>query len=349
MRAELVELVTGFGLEGQRSQVLGAYDLICRESMDLPMGRRPADFSRINADGTPFQYSLSLGAERPSLHYVSEVGVPGSSVADRLRLSLERIKELASLFHADAELAGVWGLIEGFAPADNPAFLADPSGAIWIGVAFCPEAPPKMTIYINAKWGEEKGAWDRLDSFASDFPEARSWTDTRGLLAAKMGPLGMAITLGADSPPSGRNYLSAYGNPLSYYRELAFFATDERFSKTFEEFIGTILGEDRFYPLRSVVCSYGLGTGSQADFKFELCGHCSLTSDAEAEAKCLEWLVSTEADSSLYSLLLRTLATGPLSGTSVNLHTYMGLGLRKREVSSTIYLKPRWSGDSTSP
>jgi len=344
VRAQLVDLSRGFGLEGQRAQVLEAYDLICRESMDFPMGMRPPDFSRINADGTPFQYSLSLGAGKPSFHFLSEAGIPGSSIADRIMLSLERIEALTSMFHADEELASVRGLIDRIAPADDPALLADPAGALWIGVAFGPEATPKLTVYVNAKWGEETAAWNRLDSFVSSFPEARSWTETRRLLAAKMRPLGMAVTLGEGSPPNGRAYLSAHGNPLSYYRELALSATDERFCEVFDNFVRTLLGENRFYPLRSVVCSYGVGTDSHADFKFELCGHCSLASDELAEAKCLEWISSISVDSSLYSLLLRTLANGPLSRKSVDLHSYMGLGLRRGEVSSTIYLKPRWSG-----
>lgn len=348
VRTQLEDLVFRFRLTGRKAQVLKAYDLICRESMDLPIGRRPPNFSRINVDGMPFQYSISLGSRRPSLHFLSEVGVPGSSVARRMKLSLERIEKLASLFGADENLDFVRLLINRVIPSDDQALLADPSGALWIGVDVGPEAPPKLTVYINAKWGEEMESWNRLDSFVSHFPEAYPWRKSRGLLAVKMRPLGMAITLAKDTPLIGRVYLSAYGNPLSYYRNLSLSATNERFCDMLDKFTGILLGDDVLYPLRSVVCSYGLGTGPQADFKFELCGHCSLTSDVQAEAKCLEWITSINTDSSPYSILLQTLANGSLNRKSVDLHSYLGIGMKKGEIFSTIYLKPNWSGAVTS-
>jgi hypothetical protein len=343
---QLASLVKKFGLEGQRTQVMRAYEIICRESMALPMGMRPPEFSRINVDGTPFQFSLTLGSGRPSLQFLSEAGVPGSSVADRMKLSRERFGELADLFQVGGDLAGIGDLLDRAAPADDPDLLADPSGAFWIGAAFSPVVPPKLTVYVNARWGGERGMWDRLDEFVSRFGETRSWRGTKELLLARMKPLGMAISLGGASPPSARVYVSAYGNPLPYYRDLVRSATDGPFSDLFERFVTTFLREDRLYPLRSVVCSYGVGTGAETDFKFELCGHCSILSDAQAEERCLEWLRWVKVDPTPYAFLLETLAGGPLNDNLVDIHSYMGLGLRNREIYSTAYLKPSWSRSS---
>jgi hypothetical protein len=346
VRAQLSSLVGSFGLEGQRAQVMRAYEIICRESLLIPMGMRPPEFSRINADGTPFQYSLTLGSGRPSLQFLSEAGVPGSSVADRMKEGRERIGELAALLGVGGDFSRIEGLLDRAAPPGDNDLSADPSGAFWIGASWSPAAPPKMTVYVNDRWGGKRGVWDRLEEFISFFGETRSWKDTREALSSGMKPLGMAATLGGGSPPRGRAYLSAYGNPLPYYRDLVRSATDASFCDLFEQFVATLLGEDRLYPLRSVVCSYGLGKGSGADFKFELCGHCSLLSDAQAEERLLDWLRLVRADPAPYAVLLKVLTGGTLSGSLVDVHSYMGIGSRDGGAYSTIYLKPSWSRSS---
>lgn len=340
----LATLIPGFSLDGQRARIMRAYEIICRESLALPLGRRPPDFSRINVDGTPFQFSLSLGPREPPLQFLSEAGVPGSSIADRMKLSKERIRALAFMLQVEEEMSKVFELIDSVAPANDPELLSDAAGALWIGIGFSTMARPKLTIYINGKWGNESKMWARLDLFVSHFDGKEPWDKTRELLSTGMKPLGMAITLSEGSVFSGRAYVSAYGNPLAYYEHLVRSATDEKFYRLFMRFVEAFLGEDRRYPLRSVVCSYGIGKGAETDFKFELCGHCFLASDVQAKEKCLNWSRFMNLDPTMYLQLLEVIANGHLSDTNVDLHSYMGLGLKREDVYSTIYLKPSWTG-----
>src|SRR5689334_21544803 len=77
---QLLDLVPRFNLCAQMGQIRRAYEMLCRESLIMPVDQRPPSFSTINEDGTPFQYALTLSPERPSpLQFLSEVGIPGSS------------------------------------------------------------------------------------------------------------------------------------------------------------------------------------------------------------------------------------------------------------------------------
>src|SRR4029077_14959094 len=58
---QLTKLVKSFSLEKSQAKIAQTYQMICRESLAIPCGQ-PSNFSRINEDGTPFQYSLTLAA-----------------------------------------------------------------------------------------------------------------------------------------------------------------------------------------------------------------------------------------------------------------------------------------------
>jgi hypothetical protein len=75
------------------------------------------------------------------------------------------------------------------------------------------------------------------------------------------------------------------------------------------------------------------------DFKFELCGHCSIESDMQMKEKGLKWLSLTNLDSTTYLQLVEVLARDRLSDTKVDLHSYVGLVIKGSESYSIIYLK----------
>jgi hypothetical protein len=342
--AQLTALIPQFGLEEQRAHIMRTYEIICRESLAIPLGRRPPEFSRINADGTPFQLSLSLGSQRPPLQFLSEAGVPGSSNAYRMMLSKERISALATLLHTNERIPEVYNLLERLAPARDPELLADSTGAFWIGASFSSEAKPKLRIYVNSKWGSEERRWERLNSFVSHFSGIDRWHKIEKVLAFRTKPLGMALTLGRGVSLSGRVYVSAYGNPLTYYEYLIQSAVNEECCSLFRNFTETFLGEERQYPTKSVVCSFGFDSQTDPDFKFELCGHCIFTSDIQAKEKCLAWLKYLNLDLTTYLLVLEVLSEGRLRETNADLHCYVGFGLKHGEAYSSIYLKPNFIG-----
>lgn len=344
---QIAALIPRFGLEANQPQIRQVYGELCRETLDFPMGARSSGASRINQDGTPFQYAVTVNASPfRSLQFISEAGLPGSAGAalpgaERLHANRDCLNAIAGRLQAGDALSQIDPLLDGLAPSGNVDLLADPAGAFWIGVGFMASREPQIRIYTNASWGNEKDQWGRLRLFASDFGALAAWQAVEKRLTADLKPLGTAITIGGHDPPTGRIYLTTYGKHISYYEDLAEAASGAGFKRVLQTFARCILGEDILYPTQTAVCSYGFGAGPGLDFKFELCAHCLFESDAEAEARLRSWFSTARMDPTDYHYLLEILSGGQLSHTAPELHAYVGVGLKQGAPYSTIYLKPK--------
>ena len=344
---QITALIPRFGLEDWQAQIRQVYDDICRETLAFSMGTRPTGASRLNQDGTPFQYAVTLGTSPlHSLQFISEAGLPGCpgieiSGAERMRLNWECMHTVARRLKAEEALSGITSLLERLAPASSVDLLADPAGAFWTSVGFTALHMPQIRIYTNASWGNEKDRWNRLRLFASTFGALESWQEIERRLSEDMKPLGTAITIGGKSPPTGRIYLTTYGKRMSFYEGLADATSEASFKGVLQQFGRRVLGDDYLYPTQTAVCSYGFGGGTGLDFKFELCAHCLFTSDHEAESRLQSWFSSAHLDPADYVDLLAILSGGQLSRTASELHCYVGVGLKQNHLYSTIYLKPK--------
>lgn len=336
----LDRLIPRFGLEAERGRVRDAYGLICRESLALGLRERPPEFSRINVDGTPFQLSLALSPSRRSpLQFLGEVGTVAWSMGERMAASRERISALAELFGAAPELDLVTGLLERLAPAGHWALSQNCSGVYWLGVSFPPAGAPALTIYVNARWGSDSAQWERMRAFAAWFDGIEAWDSLEQRLRPHTAPLGTAITVAAGRPPTGRVYASAHRLPVGYYRSLLAGPCAEAAAQLVEAFKDKA-GE---HAIRPAVCSFEFRhEAGLIGAKFEICVHCALTSDAEAAARCLAWLLGEGADAGLYTSTVGILTGGrPLSSAGpLELHSYVGAGVHDGARYSSIYLNP---------
>lgn len=340
VRDQLSALIALLGLESAGLLIARSYELICRESLAFPRGQRPLRASRVNADGTPFQFSLTLGASGPRLQFLSETGAPHQSNSQRLAADRTRIRGLAPLFGAHRTLSSIESLVEQMAPGRDRALLADDSGATWIGAGFSPAHSPKFKIYVNAKWGEDNNRWARLATFASQLGVAAAWREVRELVDGELEPLGVALVTGADAAVSGRIYLSGYGKPFAYLEALGGACGGSAFKEHLRRYGRTLLREDRAYPTRSVVCSLGIRSARIADFKVEFCGHCAFDSDVQAKGRCVEWLRDVAMNATVYQQVVELLSGGALSPSEAKLHAYVGVGSGHGAPDSTFYLNP---------
>ena len=341
--SQIAALIARFGLHESQAQVMQTYADLCSDSLAFPYGARLPDHSRINHDGTPIQYAVTLGSANHTLQFLSEAGGSGVTGAERMRLNRECIATLAGRFQASAALTSVTPLLDALAPATNVDLLADPGGAYWVGAAFSLARTPALRIYVNARWGKEQDRWVRLSRFAAHFGASAPWVEIAGRLASDLQPLGMAITLHGDQPIDGRIYLSTYGKHMPHYEALAEVYGGPDFMRQLRSFGRCVLGDDYVYPTQTAACSFGFGESPTPDFKFELCAHCLFGSDVEAVARLRTWFEVAQLDATDYWDMLDVLSEGHLSDTAPVLHCYVGMGLRRGAPYTTVYLKPQLS------
>jgi hypothetical protein len=345
---QLHALIPKVGIEAASAQLYQAYELICRASLDHPVesGTRS---SRLNLDGTPIQFALALGHPTVPLQFLSEAGEPGLSHSESAEFVEETVRALSALLRLQGDLDSVFELIRRASAVDAGEIDPDRGGAFWVGAGFASGGKSGVKIYINGKSGAPSERWSKFEHFAEFFGAAKTHHQLRQLLAGKMTPLGMAVSLRQDENPNGRIYLSGYGNPVSYYENLLCHFSGRQSVEPFRQYTRVMLGKDRAYPTQSAVFSVGFEQGADAppDVKIEFCGHCLFQGDVEARDRCLEWLRLRNINPRAYTDQLEVLA-GQMSPTKVNTHVYLGLGWKKQQEYTTIYLKPQPAAAITS-
>lgn len=332
-------VLESLGLHPQRDVILTAFEIIGAESFGS-FSTEPPRFSRINLDGLPLQYALALGAFEPTLQFVSEARVPRSSNLAHIKLSKEKIETLCRLLLMDEGTFALTKLLDEMVPETDPDLLSDHAGALWISPSFTRHKSPKLTLYMNAKWGSAKKQKDRLERFASYFCAEAHWEKFAALAEDEMQPLGVAVNLSKESQATGRIYLSTFGKRVDYFADLARALNNRSLDVLIERYATITLAAASMYPTQSAVCSIGIGMTRDPELKIELCGHCAFANDVDAKARCLEWLAYMNIDSQPYLQLLEILSEGCLNPTSSVLHAYVGIGIKEGQPYSTIYLKP---------
>ncbi|MFZ0515640.1 MAG: hypothetical protein WBG23_04785 [Acidobacteriaceae bacterium] len=343
----LQTLIPKAGVEDVSAQLYRAYALICRASLGCQVepGTRS---SRLNLDGTPIQFALDLGHPAVPLQFLSEAGDPNMSHSEAREFIDETVRELSSLLHLRGDLDLILDLIQRASAVDAHARASDRSGTFWVGAGFVSGGKSAVKIYINGKGGTPEERWSKFQTFAEFFGANSTHRQLKPLLAGRMTPLGMAISLRSDEDPNGRIYLSGYGNPVSYYENLLHHFGGDQCVDLFQQYTHVMIGSDHACPTQSTVFSVGFGEGAEAppDIRIEFCGHCLFQGDLQAQNHCLQWLRLRNIDPRAYSDQLEVLA-GQMSQSRVNTHVYLGLGWKKQQEYTTIYLKPHPAAANT--
>ncbi len=326
----LERLVRRFGVRERGEQIRRCFELVCGESLRAGAGR-----SSLNADGTPVQFALSLAAGRPTaFEFVGEALV-GVEYEQRRAHGLECMRTLAAEIGAEREVRSVQTLMADIAGTGPAGDCEDPVGAFWIGAAFDPKGSAAMTVYANVRRGEEQGRWESLSAFAAAFDSAGWQRIEAAMRPLGLRPLGAGVRVSAGGKPRARLYFGAYGVKADDYRRAFREAGGSaEFDSELELFFDEALGEDRNYPTRSAVCSFGWADGEWHP-KLELCGHCAWTTNDEAVARCAAWLERLGFDAGLYRDVIDILRSG-----SAAIHAYAGVGMRRGEAYASIYLNP---------
>jgi len=335
---QITRLMPLLGVERSTPQIREAFAILCRESLAPPEDDQVPRVSRLNADGTPFQFGLTLGSTAP-LQFLSEPTRPSASNVERLQAARGRIDALSSLFGID-DVADVHAWLDRAAPVDDPDLAADDAGPVWLGAAFTPSKGPTLKVYVNAKWGRPRDRWTRIAMLADYVGAAAEWRTLRPLLHDALQPLGVALILSADGPPEGRIYFRGPDMRFEDYESLAAACGCGAACAHLPALKMKLLADDAAFATRSAVCSFGLQGGTGPAYKFEVCAHCAFASDAVAQDRCHRWLIDGGFDPETYLRLVDLLLPGAPSTRQTRLHSFVGIGERRGGAYPTLYFNP---------
>jgi hypothetical protein len=336
----LTRLVQRLGVYEQSAEIRRCFDLVCKESWHPAAGR-----SSLNVDGTPVQFALSLSKGRSTaLEFVGEAFGTSMDYPARREFGLERMTRLAQVIGVEFELDAVRQHLEEVTDGSTAGDYEDPAGAFWIGASFGRDDARSMTIYANARRGEEAARWNLLAEFAESVAEGE-WPQIFAIAeAGALKPLGAGVRITAHRSPHARVYFGAYGvRPREYRRMFREADAGDGFDRALALFFEELLEGESSFPTRSAVFSFG-SNGDGWSPKLELCGHCAWGGDPEAEAHCGKWLRRLGMDADLYFDVVRILAHDPETSGSPQLHAYVGVGMKDDQPYASIYLNPGCGG-----
>jgi len=340
IRRQVCRLIPAFGVGHRTAEILRTFDLLCHESLAIPAARRSPDHSRINVDGTPFQFALDLSAAGGGpFQFLGEAGPCGADPAVRRQAAAAAWHALVGVCGLAGEAGAASALVAGLVP-ESPAL---PASLCWFAARYRAVGPPALTIYVNGAWGSDTERWRRLDRLAEAAGATSRWQRLRAATRV-MAPLGAAITLRRGEPPAVRAYLRAYGLPAAAYRNaLAAAAPSPIATAAFDACAAALLGDDLNRPTQSVVFSADLAESAEAGGKVEFCTHCAFADDAEATRRIGAWLQAEGLAVALYRRALDRLTGGAEVSSSrghASLHAFAGVGVRGDLVHASVYLNP---------
>ena len=327
------------GLTARRASIAAAYDTLCRDSLQWPADRRPLQASHLNADGSPFQLALALGAGPTALQFLAEAAPAGSHGPARLRASRQAMDRLAAVLGATSELAAVRAWIDALVPADDPDVVGCEAGALWLGAGFAATGPARLKVYANARIGPVPTRWRRLEALATRVGGAAPW---RALVAALPGaqPLGAAVVVGAGAPPAVRLYLTSAGGDLAGAPAFARHCGGAPLHALVLETARCLADASPTAATRALVTSVACGQRGLEDPKIEFCAPWIFAGDAQAAARCRMWLAGLGIAAAPYDQALALCAGRTLSPDACRAHAYVGVGLAGGRASASVYLNP---------
>lgn len=338
---QIDQMIPLFGVAPQASMIRRAYRALCGASLAIEPGACAPECSRINTDGTPFQFALHLhAAGAPALQFLGETGRSAGKPEDPT-LELAFVEQLGDMLGLSAQVARVRPWLESWTQHRDWEPGAGMAKTLWFALAFAPGTKPVLTVYLNDAWGQPLERWRRLQALA-DRLGAPAGCECHGA-ALPLAPLGAALVLRADGRCSGRVYLSGFGVAVERYREtLSSQADGRRAVEAFDGFVYHLLGDDAGYPTRSSVYSYELSAAPSNAVKIELCAHCAFDDDRQAAARISAWLTASRMGCDVYRATLDVLLGGRTLSTTgrPGVHSFVGLGLRSGEPYASIYLNP---------
>jgi len=278
--------------------------------------------SELNGDGCPLQLCVTSSAEGNRTRVIADPAWWHGDPGPRLEAS-RRVLGLAMRRCGAAELEPLADrLFEAFDPNDRAVLSSFDRGFVWIGAGV---DGPGVAVYLDARPFGRDGAWDKARWWLGDTEAVQRCVQSLRRHAT-------VASLGFEGAAPARAVAKLYFR-LDRPVRLGDLGVEPLADPALAVFLAKVIGL-RHMDLSGTVFSLGfdLATGTVADAKVDLCGHC-LPRPAAEWAELFEDLAETFG-------LRQVLSAGDLVSGKCDV-AFVGFGTDRRERHRlNVYLRP---------
>ncbi len=345
IRTHLVHLLPVFGIESWSERVLRVFDLITRESLALDPEAPIPRFSTINSDGIPFELSVSVGTMEGGLRFLTEVGVPGSSIAERINLSCVRLGVILRELELDQASTEINEAFRAVFPED-PMDLLGWRGGMWLAARFLRDGRAGIRVYTDATHGSDRERWERAALLLARLGRAdalRALRRLSPLVSVAASPLGIAMDIVPGGVGGIKFYARTFDPHLLRLDRVLEGVGLQAYEDVLHRFLAILAPDPSNLPPSALVLSLEFPRDGAAPlgFKIDACAHCLYPSDQAAHLGCRALGQRLGVSLHEYEAVLEEFSGGSLSETAVNHHAFLGIGFSHEQGRRlNIYLKP---------
>lgn len=318
--------------------------LLTNESLIQPINDTYLGLSRINSSGFPFQWSLSLGKQPPSVRFLCEAGIPGTSVLKRANLSFQKIALLTDLLSFDYP---DW-LFDSVIPRILPTKIPDHwLSVLWFGIGANNEGIlPK--IYFNLNQGTILDRWKSVGWILKDINRELSLQalcEVSTLSSQESLPIGIAFDLMPNGEPGRvKIYFRSTKADMRFLQRWYQSCNAESYSHIVRNFLDCFLCDNKL-PNDSFIISLEFPPETVRNWNPTLKLDIGITkwmrSDSQISEGILRALGTLNIPTNTYSDFLYKLGPSEMSKEKCIFHRFVGVGYETDDtVHLNVYFEP---------
>jgi hypothetical protein len=321
--------------------LIALFEALAGDALQGPFRFCGKRYSAINRDGVPFQWSVSCGQVGSALRFITDCGVPGMSIPERVqhaRSTLSTICDGLSLASALAELDRALSYL-----LPRGDLLEASLMGLCIGVELGRAGAFKLKVYINGEIGDVHERRRRMANCLIAFgrPVGAERLERLAMMTGdRLVPAFSAVDLDAG----GIGRIKLYLRPTDGSPELQSLAASAVDCSGASEALALLhrvfLPESGAYPSDVVDMSAELpADDGEPGFKVDLRSLGLLSSDAEADVRIRRLLSLLDCPESDYGAT-RDVVVGTPSTDEVRQIVFTGLACRRTRPKVDVYFHP---------